>query len=561
MAYSDTNSLHGKEKTKKTSVDEHSIAETIETANSQTVSNTPSLELNVVSRTRTTEYPSGSVLKTAPYFEPEDPKNPLNFKGWKRYHVMLAGIMTALNSTLGTSLATGATEHLSEAFNITSEAELVLPISAFLWGYMVGPLFCGPLSETYGRKIIMTLSSTIYAIFMLACAVSDTWGEFLAFRFFCGLWASAPIAIFGGLYADIYNDPRRRGRALAEFNAMTACGPILGPPISGFISEVSWRWPFWIGLIFASITLPVVFTMPETYAPVLLQRRAKEMQSTESNGNSSTTPVKPHQGPNPLWILMMTLMRPIDMFLHEPIVLFTCLYIALVQTIFFLSFQSYPIVFEGIYGMSAGVSGLLFLPMLPGVFMACAIFLLYDNYLYRAKYRHAPWSLIEEYRRLPLACFGGPFFVISMFWMGWSASVHTHWAIPMISGVPFGLGYQLILMAMLNYLTDAYEIYAASAQSASSITRNMSGSLLPLGAKQMYRTLGVNWTCSLLGFASLAMSAIPFAFIYYGERLRGGSKFFQSLKKIKEAREQEKVRLQERSKRAMNGDDVDTENN
>ena len=30
------------------------------------------------------------------------------------------------------------------------------------------------------------------------------------------------------------------------------------------------------------------------------------------------------------------------------------------------------------------------------------------------------------------------------------------WVVPFLSGIPFGMGYLLIFMAMLNYLTDAY---------------------------------------------------------------------------------------------------------
>lgn len=50
----------------------------------------------------------------------------------------------------------------------------------------------------------------------------------------------------------------------------------------------------------------------------------------------------------------------------------------------------------------------------------------------------------------------------------------------------------------------------------------------------MYKSLGVSWASSLLGFLSLAMSIIPFVFIKYGDRIRGNSKFCQELKERKE---------------------------
>jgi len=74
------------------------------------------------------------------------------------------------------------------------------------------------------------------------------------------------------------------------------------------------------------------------------------------------------------------------------------------------------------------------------------VFLWYDNFLARAQKRHAPWAEIEEYRRLPLACLGGPLYVISLFWLGWSSYGNVHWIVPMLSGVTFGMGFMLIFM-------------------------------------------------------------------------------------------------------------------
>lgn len=106
----------------------------------------------------------------------------------------------------------------------------------------------------------------------------------------------------------------------------------------------------------------------------------------------------------------------------------------------------------------------------------------------------------------------------------------------MMSGVLFGTGFVLIFVAILNYLTDAYETFSASAQSAASCTRSVFGAVLPIAASPMLSTLGVNWTCSMLAFVSLAMSVVPFAFIRYGERIRRGSKFCQHLRQLKEER-------------------------
>ena len=135
---------------------------------------------------------------------------------WK-FFILLAGIIAVVNSTLGSTIPSGAINYIGTYFNVTSDQQLVLPISLFLVGYVLGPLFFGPLSETYGRRIIMVSSFVIFTIFVLACAVAPNWPVFLVFRLICGIMASSAIAVIGGLYADVFGDPVIRGRAMAIF--------------------------------------------------------------------------------------------------------------------------------------------------------------------------------------------------------------------------------------------------------------------------------------------------------------------------------------------------------
>lgn len=105
-------------------------------------------------------------------------------------------------------------------------------------------------------------------------------------------------------------------------------------------------------------------------------------------------------------------------------------------------------------------------------------------------------------------------------------------------------------MAVNTYLIDAFTLYAASAMAANTILRSVRtskpldntfgknditdkrfssvqilGGVFPLFGLQMYNALGLGWGNSLLGFVSLALSGVPVAFYYYGERLRNSKRF------------------------------------
>ncbi|KAJ5167395.1 uncharacterized protein N7482_006176 [Penicillium canariense] len=484
--------------------------------------------------------------KTVVSFGPNDPENPVNWRQTRKVLVLLAGVMQVMNSTIGSSICSNAIPQIAEEFNITNQQMLVLPISIFLIGYILGPLLWGPSSEYFGRRRPLLIAFIGFMIFTLACAVANSYASLLIFRLLNGMMASAPIATTGGLFADVHDDPTLRGRLMAYYMACTTFGPIMGPWISGFVAVVSWRWCFWIGLICSGATLPLVIFMPETYGPVVLTRRAKKLR--KETGNSNIVSPLELESRDLRRMFLVTISRPFRMIFHESIVSLSSLYLALAYAIFYLYFEAYPIIFQGIYGMNAGISGLMFLPIGVGAVLACAVFIWYDGFFARAKARQASWANIEEYRRLPLACIGGPLYVIALFWVGWTASPNIHWVVPFLSGIPFGMGYLLIFMAMLNYLTDAYETLSASAQSAASCTRSILGAVLPLATKPMFDKLGVHWACSLIAFLSLGVSVIPFAFIRYGDSIRSNSKFCQDLKRIKE---EERLEL-ERQERLQN---------
>ncbi|KAI5246831.1 MFS general substrate transporter [Aureobasidium subglaciale] len=332
--------------------------------------------------------------------------------------------------------------------------------------------------------------------------------------------------------------------------------------MSGFIATVSWRWIFWLSLIIAGITWPILILSPETYAPVILATRARRLRKENKNPNIFAPLELEHRDMKQLITVVLT--RPVRMFFTEAIVLCSCLYLSFVYAIFYMYFQAYPLIFEGTYHFNTGEVGLTFLPIGAGALLACGLYLYWDGVLQRAKARDPPaaWSQSEEYRRLPLACIGGPLLVLSCFWLGWTAREEVHWAVPVLSALPFGMGFLLLFMSLVNYLVDAYEVFAASAMAASACSRSLFGAVLPFAARplnlsELQRSVGpARKACSaalnsqaMLSFLSLAMCAIPFAFIRYGDSIREKSNFCQYLKQCKMQEEQERHEQERRMQR------------
>jgi hypothetical protein len=101
--------------------------------------------------------------------------------------------------------------------------------------------------------------------------------------------------------------------------------------------------------------------------------------------------------------------------------------------------------------------------------------------------------MVQDHQRLPLACLGGPLCVVALFWLGWASSRETPSYVPMLAGIPFGMGLYCILQALINYTADAYKTFSASAMAAVSCSRSIGGAILPLAARPMYQNMGVAW--------------------------------------------------------------------
>lgn len=254
-------------------------------------------------------------------------------------------------------MPSGALDAISAHFGVTDRIHLILLNSLFMVGYVIGPLVFAPLSEYIGRRPVLIGTFLGYLVFMLACSGAPNYPALLVFRLLCGINAAAPTSVLGGLYADTFDDASVRGNAMALYMTVTTIGPLIGPIISGFSSQMSWRWPFWIAGMIAALGLPVVLTLPETYAPVLHNKAV--MKRLKKQGGDAETGQQLELKP---FDVQKIFLRPVTLLVTEPILFCTSAYLALAYAVFYLMFQAYPVIFQGFYGLSPAIAGLAFIP-------------------------------------------------------------------------------------------------------------------------------------------------------------------------------------------------------
>jgi len=133
---------------------------------------------------------------------------------------------------------------------------------------------------------------------------------------------------------------------------------IVGPLAGGFLSDAAgWRWLYWLHLILSGIVwLVVTFTVPETYAPTILAKRAKILRKETGESDWVT---ETDLDMRPLGERMrIFLVMPLKLLFGELIVLLISLYMSVLYGLLYMFFIAFPIVFEEGKGFSAGLAGL-----------------------------------------------------------------------------------------------------------------------------------------------------------------------------------------------------------
>lgn len=469
-------------------------------------------------------------------FAPGDIENPKNWSTRRRWYITTAAVLMVVNATMASSSPSGTLGSISKELHVSEEAA-GLVTTLFLLGYCAGPLVFAPLSEFYGRRWVFYLTFTGYLAFNFLCAFTPNFAGLLVGRFLTGTFASAPLSNGPGVLADIWG-PIERGNAMALFSMMTFIGPAVGPVIAGFIElKLNWRWDFYVLLWFAGITWVLMLTVPETLPAQVLTNKARRIRAAKIAGYEDVQSPAEANDTGLLDLFKTALSRPWQI-LMDPIAFFVAIYISIVYALLYMLFTIYPIVFQQKRGWNSGVGELPLIGTAIGALVGGMI-VFWTSHHDRKKMEAGYQRRAED--RLPLAMAGGVMFAVTMFWFAWTAEFNSiHWIVPTIAGTFLATSILLIFVAYLNYLTDTYLMFTASAMAANTITRSAMGAAAPLYTQYMFDALGVGGGGSLIGGVAVLLMPIPFIFYKYGEPIRKRSKFAPTPDKKDENHEEKK---------------------
>ncbi|CAN8102830.1 unnamed protein product [Discula destructiva] len=457
-------------------------------------------------------------------WETDDPGNPKTWSfGRKWAAVFIVSVFTFI-SPVSSTMSAPALDAIGADLNMTSDFEKSLSLSIFVLAYAVGPLVLGPLSELYGRVIVLQLANLFFLIFNLACGFSRSSGQLIAFRILAGFGGSAPLGIGGGLLSDLFT-AEDRGRAMSVYSLAPLLGPAVGPIAGAFIAEnVSWRWVFYSTTILdALIQIAGLFFLRETYAPVLLRWRKNKL--IKETGNTALYTDFDDPDKTVRATLTTALVRPFRMLLTQPIIQILALYMMYLYGLIYLVLSAFPVLWRS-YGFSTGIGGLHYISLGVGFFLGAQVCApLQDRIYARLKQRYGVAVGRPEFR-VPMMVPGAVLMPVGLVVYGWTAQYRTHWIGPDMGATIFSLSTVISFQCIQGYLVDTYSRYAASAVAAATLLRSLAGFGFPLFAPALYSALDYGWGNTMLAFLGVAIGFPgPVLLWKYGPALRARSTF------------------------------------
>ncbi|HEY3916732.1 MAG TPA: MFS transporter [Stellaceae bacterium] len=181
-------------------------------------------------------------------------------------HSLLLGIVAAafFMQNLDGTVITTALPQMAISFD-TTPIHLSIGITAYILSLAVFIPVSGWVSDRMGARTVFGTAIAVFTLGSVLCGLCNGVTEFALCRVFQGLGGAMMVPV-GRLV--LFRAVGKAGlvRALSTLSMSAMIGPVLGPPVGGFITTyASWRWIFFLNLPIGIVGAILVFIFLENY--------------------------------------------------------------------------------------------------------------------------------------------------------------------------------------------------------------------------------------------------------------------------------------------------------
>lgn len=174
--------------------------------------------------------------------------------------ILIAGL-----PLLSETVYTPSLPDIAHALSV-SESWVEYTLTIYLFGFALGTLVWGNLSDKWGRKPCLIAGLAIYLIGCLGCYLSDSILWLMASRFIQAFGGSVGSVLGQAICRDAFHGPAL-GKVYASVGGALSIFPAIGPIIGGVIDQnFGWSAIFLFLIGFGSLVLGlIILSLPETH--------------------------------------------------------------------------------------------------------------------------------------------------------------------------------------------------------------------------------------------------------------------------------------------------------
>jgi MFS transporter, DHA2 family, multidrug resistance protein len=179
--------------------------------------------------------------------------------------ITLCTVGATLMQALDQTIANVALPYMQGSLSATYD-EITWVLTSYITAAAIMTAPVGWLAARFGRKYLFITCLIGFTITSMLCGAAQSLPQMVVFRLMQGMFGAALVPLSQSTMMDIY-PIEERGKAMAIWGVGVMVGPILGPTLGGYLTEMyNWRYVFYINLPFGILaTLGLVFFMPRSF--------------------------------------------------------------------------------------------------------------------------------------------------------------------------------------------------------------------------------------------------------------------------------------------------------